>query len=39
MDYTLTTDNLTKKYGEKVVAGNINIHICKSEICWRREFR
>lgn len=32
MDYILTTDNLTKKYGEKVAAGNINIHIRKGEI-------
>lgn len=32
MDYILTTDNLTKKYGEKVAAGNINIHIREGEI-------
>lgn len=32
MDYILTTDNLTKKYGDKIAAGNINIHICKGEI-------
>lgn len=32
MDHILTTDNLTKKYGEKVAAGNINIHIRKGEI-------
>lgn len=32
MDYILTTDNLTKKYGEKVAAGNINIHVRKGEI-------
>ena len=32
MDYILTTDNLTKKYGEKVAAGDINIHIREGEI-------
>ncbi len=32
MEYILTTDNLTKKYGEKIAAGNINIHIRKGEI-------
>lgn len=32
MGYILTTDNLTKKYGEKVAAGNINIHINEGEI-------
>ena len=32
MDYILTTDNLTKRYGDKVAAGNINIHIRKGEI-------
>ncbi|MBR1482502.1 MAG: ATP-binding cassette domain-containing protein [Ruminococcus sp.] len=32
MSYILTTDNLTKKYGEKVAAGNINIHIRAGEI-------
>ena len=32
MDYILTTENLTKKYGDKVAAGNINIHIRKGEI-------
>ena len=32
LDYILTTDNLTKKYGDKVAAGNINIHIRKGEI-------
>ena len=32
MRYILTTDNLTKKYGDKVAAGNINIHIPEGEI-------
>ena len=32
MGYILTTDNLTKKYGEKTAAGNINIHINEGEI-------
>lgn len=32
MNYILTTDNLTKKYGDKVAAGNINIHIREGEI-------
>ena len=32
MDYILTTENLTKQYGGKVAAGNINIHIRKGEI-------
>ena len=32
MSYILTTDNLTKKYGEKTAAGNINIHIREGEI-------
>ncbi|MBQ6387636.1 MAG: ATP-binding cassette domain-containing protein [Ruminococcus sp.] len=32
MKYILTTDNLTKKYGDKVAAGNINIHIREGEI-------
>ena len=32
MDYVLTTNSLTKKYGDKVAAGNINIHIRKGEI-------
>lgn len=32
MDYILTTNSLTKKYGEKVAASNINIHIRKGEI-------
>lgn len=32
MNYILTTDNLTKKYGDKVAAGNINIHIKQGEI-------
>lgn len=32
MAYILTTDNLTKTYGDKVAAGNINIHIRAGEI-------
>ena len=32
MAYILTTDNLTKTYGDKVAAGNINIHIREGEI-------
>ena len=32
MTYILTTDNLTKTYGDKVAAGNINIHIREGEI-------
>lgn len=32
MNYILTTENLTKKYGEKIAAGNINIHIREGEI-------
>ena len=32
MAYILTTDNLTKKYGDKVAAGNINIHVREGEI-------
>ena len=32
MEYILTTDNLTKTYGDKVAAGNINIHIREGEI-------
>lgn len=32
MDYILTTGGLTKKYGDKVAAGNIDIHIRKGEI-------
>ncbi len=32
MGYILTTDNLTKRYGDKVAAGNINIHIREGEI-------
>ena len=32
MNYILTTDNLTKKYGDKVAAGNINIHVKQGEI-------
>lgn len=32
MEFILTTENLTKKYGEKVAAGNINIRIREGEI-------
>lgn len=32
MDYILTTGGLTKKYGDKIAAGNIDIHIHKGEI-------
>ena len=32
MGYILTTDNLTKKYGSKVAANNINIHVREGEI-------
>ncbi len=32
MAYILTTDKLTKKYGDKVAAGNINIHVREGEI-------
>lgn len=32
MGYILTTDNLTKKYGSKIAAGNINIHVREGEI-------
>ena len=32
MGYILTTDNLTKKYGAKVAAGNVNIHVREGEI-------
>ena len=32
MTYILTTDNLTKTYGDKVAAGSINIHIREGEI-------
>lgn len=32
MSYILTTDNLTKKYGDKLAADRINIHIRKGEI-------
>ena len=32
MDHILTTSGLTKKYGDKVAAGNIDIHIRKGEI-------
>lgn len=32
MDYILTTGGLTKKYGDKIAAGNIDIHIRKGEI-------
>ena len=32
MDHILTTGGLTKKYGDKVAAGDINIHIRKGEI-------
>ena len=32
MGYILTTDNLTKKYGAKTAAGNINIHVPEGKI-------
>ena len=32
MSYILTTEKLTKKYGDKVAAGNIDIHIREGEI-------
>ncbi len=32
MEYILTTDNLTKRYGEKLAADNVNIHIREGEI-------
>ncbi|MEE0957814.1 MAG: ATP-binding cassette domain-containing protein [Ruminococcus sp.] len=32
MEFILTTENLTKKYGDKVAAGNINIRIREGEI-------
>lgn len=32
MDYILTTDNLTKVYGEKKAADNINLHVKKGEV-------
>ena len=32
MNTILTTQNLTKKYGDKIAAGNINIHIREGEI-------
>lgn len=32
MNTILTTQNLTKKYGDKIAAGNINIHIHEGEI-------
>ncbi len=32
MNTILTTQNLTKKYGNKIAAGNINIHIREGEI-------
>ena len=32
MEYILTTDNLTKRYGDKLAADNVNIHIREGEI-------
>lgn len=32
MGFILTTDNLTKKYGDKLAADNVNIHIREGEI-------
>ena len=32
MSYILTTEKLTKKYGDKIAAGNIDIHIREGEI-------
>ena len=32
MEYILTTNNLTKIYGEKRAADNVNLHIKKGEV-------